>query len=234
MKITRRSLRGTLPNRRYRTPGALLMLGIMASLQPHPSRAAGSQWYPLCGSCHGERGEGLDTFNAPRLQGLSPAYLARQLDNFRRGRRGKSPDDTLGQQMVSMAQILPDETSVLEVARHASALPPAAPAARRPPNRALPPAFEPCAVCHGAAGEGNDALEAPRLAGQSAAYLLRQFRHFRSGTRGAAPDDAAGGRMMAIASTVHDDSTLAELMQLLESSDSSAAANNEPPQPRGR
>jgi cytochrome c oxidase subunit 2 len=231
MKITRRSLFSVLPNRRYRAPGALVMLGIVASLHPHAARAAGSQWYPLCGSCHGEHGEGLDAFDAPRLQGLSPVYLARQLDNFRRSRRGQAPGDTLGQQMVSMATLLPDDAAVLEVARHASSLPPSASTTRREAGKPLPPAFGTCAACHGAAGEGSDALQAPRLAGQRAAYLLRQFRHFKSGLRGADPGDVPGARMLAMARAVRDDATLAELMQALESSDPPPATSNEHPQP---
>jgi cytochrome c oxidase subunit 2 len=52
-----------------------------------------------------------------------------------------------------------------------------------------------CAVCHGAAGEGNRVLGAPALTQLSADYLTRQLRHFVSGLRGAHPDDDAGKRM---------------------------------------
>ena len=52
-----------------------------------------------------------------------------------------------------------------------------------------------CAACHGAAGEGNQALGAPALTQLSTDYLARQLRHFVSGVRGAHPDDAAGKRM---------------------------------------
>ncbi len=41
----------------------------------------------------------------------------------------------------------------------------------------------PCAVCHGAHGEGNPAIGAPRLAGVGAAYLQEQLRDFADGTR---------------------------------------------------
>ncbi len=40
-----------------------------------------------------------------------------------------------------------------------------------------------CATCHGAAGQGNPAIGAPALAGDGAAYLRAQLRHFAAGTR---------------------------------------------------
>lgn len=52
-----------------------------------------------------------------------------------------------------------------------------------------------CAACHGAAGEGNQALGAPALTQLSTDYLARQLSHFVSGVRGAHPDDGAGKRM---------------------------------------
>jgi cytochrome c553 len=52
-----------------------------------------------------------------------------------------------------------------------------------------------CAACHGATGEGNQALGAPALMQLSSSYLTRQLRHFVSGVRGGHPDDDAGKRM---------------------------------------
>ena len=52
-----------------------------------------------------------------------------------------------------------------------------------------------CAACHGAAGEGNQALGAPALTQLSTDYLARQLGHFVSGVRGVHPDDNAGKRM---------------------------------------
>ena len=40
-----------------------------------------------------------------------------------------------------------------------------------------------CAACHADDGGGNQALGAPRLAGQSPGYLARQLRAFRAGDR---------------------------------------------------
>ena len=40
-----------------------------------------------------------------------------------------------------------------------------------------------CAQCHGASGQGNDALGAPNLTQLSAAYIQRQLEGFRTGWR---------------------------------------------------
>jgi cytochrome c553 len=40
-----------------------------------------------------------------------------------------------------------------------------------------------CVACHGANGQGNPAMKAPRLAGQNAAYLARQLEAYANGAR---------------------------------------------------
>lgn len=52
-----------------------------------------------------------------------------------------------------------------------------------------------CASCHGAQGEGNRALNAPKLAGQPAWYTERQLNYFKTGVRGGEGD--TNGQMMA-------------------------------------
>lgn len=48
---------------------------------------------------------------------------------------------------------------------------------------ALPNGVAPCESCHGAHGEGNAALNAPRLAAQPQAYLARQLASYADGRR---------------------------------------------------
>ncbi len=47
-------------------------------------------------------------------------------------------------------------------------------------------AYAVCAACHGQQGEGNLAMNAPRLAGQEAWYVKRQLSAYRDGLRGTA------------------------------------------------
>ncbi len=68
-------------------------------------------------------------------------------------------------------------------------------------------AFAPCLACHGPQGEGNQVLNAPRLAGQNAWYLSRQLRHFREGVRGAHEQDVFGKQMVAFAGLLDEDTT---------------------------
>ena len=59
-----------------------------------------------------------------------------------------------------------------------------------------------CGACHGGQAEGNAALRAPRLAGLDAAYIRRQFAHFRDGLRGTDPKDIPGRQMAMMAKTL--------------------------------
>ncbi|QSX38899.1 c-type cytochrome [Shewanella sedimentimangrovi] len=59
--------------------------------------------------------------------------------------------------------------------------------------------YQSCSACHGQAGEGNVALDAPALAGQGAWYLERQLQYFQQGIRGAHKDDIQGQQMAAMA-----------------------------------
>ncbi|MEP4487149.1 MAG: c-type cytochrome [Halioglobus sp.] len=65
--------------------------------------------------------------------------------------------------------------------------------------------YQTCSACHGAAGQGNEALASPQLAGQQQAYLIEQLINFRSGYRGNAKDDTHGQVMMASAQALTDD-----------------------------
>ena len=59
-----------------------------------------------------------------------------------------------------------------------------------------------CAACHGQNGEGNQLLNAPKLAGQSDWYLRRQLENYQKGLRGTHEDDTYGRQMAPMAMTV--------------------------------
>ena len=71
--------------------------------------------------------------------------------------------------------------------------------------------FAPCVACHGSKAEGNPALNAPALAGQDAAYLERQLRNFRGGTRGTHKSDTFGAQMRPLATTLANDAVVTQL-----------------------
>jgi cytochrome c oxidase subunit 2 len=68
--------------------------------------------------------------------------------------------------------------------------------------------FAVCSACHGAQGEGNQMLSAPRLAGQSGWYLKRQLKNFKHGLRGADSTDSYGAQMAPMAATLVDENAI--------------------------
>ncbi len=164
-----------------------------------------------CASCHGTDGRGNPRIDAPVLAGLSAAYLERQLDGFRRGYRGRHPEDLEGLEMRPMVEGLA-AADLAAVGAWLASLPAPQPAGGAGTTGGVAPAraevrggdpargqtlYAACAVCHGRSGEGNDALGAPRLAGQASWYTARQLRKFIDGIRGSHPDDTSGVSMRA-------------------------------------
>jgi cytochrome c oxidase subunit 2 len=74
-----------------------------------------------------------------------------------------------------------------------------------------------CVICHGAKGEGNTRLGAPRVGGLSEWYLARQLRNFRSGIRGYDEVDIHGTQMRAMTLAVESAEVLDELARYLAS-----------------
>ena len=68
-----------------------------------------------------------------------------------------------------------------------------------------------CGACHGAQGEGNPQLNAPKLAGQGTWYLSRQLMQFKQGARGAHSNDVFGKVMAPMAATLADDAAVANV-----------------------
>jgi cytochrome c553 len=72
------------------------------------------------------------------------------------------------------------------------------------PAVAAESSFEYCTVCHGANGNGNVAIHAPKIAGIEPWYLRNQFAAFKAGWRGAHADDAPGNEMRPVAAVLTD------------------------------
>ena len=74
-----------------------------------------------------------------------------------------------------------------------------------------------CSACHGAQGEGNPQLNAPKIAGQEAWYLKRQIRLYQQGIRGTDPRDPYGMQMAPMANTLTTEQALADVAAYIES-----------------
>lgn len=71
--------------------------------------------------------------------------------------------------------------------------------------------FATCVACHGADGEGNMALNAPGIAGQSESYLKRQLWEFKNGQRGSHEGDLAGAQMKPMADALADGQAITDV-----------------------
>lgn len=135
-----------------------------------------------CFLCHGAEGESASEV-FPRLAGQNAEYIAKQLENFKSGKRKSSA-------MAPMvAELSPDDMAAL--GRFYSSRPPHKEAPKDAPLAAVGQyiysqgnrfsGVPACASCHGPDGAGSNAL--PRLAGQHAAYLDNQLKQFNKRER---------------------------------------------------
>lgn len=65
--------------------------------------------------------------------------------------------------------------------------------------------YDACLSCHGSDGAGNAKVGAPPIAGMSEWYVTAQLSKFKSGVRGAHPDDTNGLKMMPMAMGLRSD-----------------------------
>jgi cytochrome c oxidase subunit 2 len=76
--------------------------------------------------------------------------------------------------------------------------------------------YQTCGLCHGGSGEGNWAMNAPRLAGMSDWYLKRQLINFRqedsAARRGGHPDDIYGDQMNLVGVMLKTDSAIDDVV----------------------
>jgi cytochrome c oxidase subunit 2 len=186
--------------------------------RPVGDAAAGKALFAVCAGCHGANGEGNVAMNAPRLSGQHAWYLERQLHQFKQGVRGAHEKDVFGKVMAPMAATLPDDAAMANVAAYIATLPDTRVAATIKGNaQAGQHRWATCAACHGADGQGIAATNAPRLKGMSDWYLARQLNNFKTGVRGAHPQDIRGAQMALFAETLQDDAAVGDVLAYINS-----------------
>ena len=168
--------------------------GATASAAPAayvPNPAAGKSLYELgdasrsigaCIGCHGSEGNS-DVLIYPNLSNQHPEYIAKQLVNFKNKSRvnyamnqfaGAMTEDDI----ADMAAYFADPAAVANVVpRKVMAAAPITEAVIAGKAKAAV-----CAACHGADGNSPVAIY-PKLAGQSAGYIVKQLQEFKAGTR---------------------------------------------------
>ena len=157
--------------------GALCLAVMAAAVADEPPAAVES-----CAYCHGYDGN-VTSLRFPRLAGQPAAYLARQLRDYRDGRRQGNGE------MEPAAQDL-SERGIDAVAAYFASQPVQAPARGARTDNALGEqlylrgkhGMVACIACHVPQGRAVP-FDYPRLLGQNRGYVRRQLQAYRSGAR---------------------------------------------------
>jgi len=192
---------------RRRSPVLLVLVALFAGA------ACAENKFDYCLLCHGDHANGNYGIRAPKLSGMEPWYLNRQLENFAAGIRGKPAEDVSGHEMMPVGQRVKQEDVLADAVTWLGTLQPRKPVptvtgdvAR---GRQL---YQNCTACHGAKGDGNVQLQAPALSARSDWYLVTQLRNFKAGLRGADERDALGAQMRAVGATLPDDQAINDVV----------------------
>lgn len=137
-----------------------------------------------CISCHGKDGAGNDQF--PRLAAQNAAYLVKQLQDFRSGKRSNAMMQPIAKSMT--------DADITKYAAHFSHLPQPAPQPSTADvallgmgeslarNGDWAHGIPACFQCHGEKGLGISPAF-PSISGQPARYLSNQMSDWKSGAR---------------------------------------------------
>lgn len=176
----------------------------------------GAELYETCLPCHGEAGIGNPDVAAPAIAGLPQWYVQDQLAGFQLGYRGKHADDIPGLRMRPMAVSLNRDGDIESVSEYVASLTPVYPASTLHGNAGRgADSYAVCVTCHGEDGLGNQDLHAPPIVQMHDWYLLNQLRNYKSGARGAHPDDVWGGTMR-VNTLVLDDQAMQDVIAYVQ------------------
>lgn len=147
--------------------------------QKHSSMPALALVNDVCSLCHGLTGESISPLS-PKLAGQQKDYLKVQLVDFKGHVR---MDKAATQYMWGFTHLT--DAQIVDLAEYFSTRRPMQVEAEAPDARGeliyrhgVPEAgIAQCSACHGAQGQGHG--QTPRLAGQHAAYMVRQLKAFQ-------------------------------------------------------
>ena len=161
----------------HRLPTIFGALVFLAGTLAGPSQAADEidpAKVQVCGSCHGQNGVPLDPKTMPIIWGQQQNFLVKQLHDYRAGDRDNAIMAAFGKGLM--------QEDLRPAAAYFAAKPwPAKPAAAAAAPAAAPDGMATCQICHQPGFVGG--APAPRLAGQSYEFLIKQMDAFADGTR---------------------------------------------------
>jgi cytochrome c553 len=169
--------------------------------------------FDYCLLCHGADANGNVGIRAPKISGMEPWYLARQLENFATGVRGVPAEDAAGHEMRPVGWRVKTEGTLGAAVKFIGTLESKKPvptvAGDAAHGKVL---YATCVSCHGAKGEGNESLQAPALASRSDWYLVTQLANYQKGLRGTDSRDTYGAQMRAIIATLPDEKAVVDVV----------------------
>ncbi len=199
---------------------ALLAFGVAFSAYAAGDPAKGKAAYEICAVCHGASGEGTPELNVPKIGGQEEWYVARQLQNFKSGLRAPTTSDVYGTQMRALSMTLTNDQEIADVAAYVASMSPPAVADTVSGDAAQgKAAYATCTACHGANGEGNKALNSPKLAGQHDWYIVRQLQNYKSGVRGGDSKNVFDTQMRPMAMILTTDDAVNNIAAYINSLD---------------
>ncbi|MEE9342958.1 MAG: c-type cytochrome [Gammaproteobacteria bacterium] len=162
--------------------------------------ATGKEKSATCAGCHGADGNSANP-EWPKLAGQHPAYMEKQLKEFKSGAR-KNP--TMSPMAASLSDQDIEDLSAFYAGQNTSAA--AADETLVDVGQKIYRGGNPttgvaaCIGCHGPTGMGNPAANFPAISAQHAKYISNQLMEFKAGSR----DNDAGKMMQTIAAKMSD------------------------------
>lgn len=176
--------RGARTARLFWREPLLLVLPALLAMSSVSAQTIAPEKLQLCASCHGVNGTNAATPDTPYLAGLQTSYFARQMADFKSGKRKSAI-------MQGIAAGI-SEQDIQDYANYFRAQTPPAPGKGGDPKLVsqgkeiyfegiVGSAVPACASCHNEDGTGTNRY--PRLAGQNPTYLIQQMLAYKNGAR---------------------------------------------------
>ncbi|MEH6734667.1 MAG: c-type cytochrome [Shewanella sp.] len=166
-----------------------VVAAMSSSVMAEGNAEAGKTKAIVCSACHGADGNSMiDMY--PKLAGQHPAYLEKQLTEFRLAAKTGGAEGRMNPIMIGFAMGLSDEdiadvsaffASQVQVVADVADVPTAGEKLYKGGDAAR--GITACVACHGPEGQGAAAAGFPVVGGQHANYIKIQLAQFRDGVR---------------------------------------------------
>jgi cytochrome c553 len=178
----------------------LLLLAMTGMVQAAGDAAAGKVKSAVCAACHGADGNSGANPLWPKLAQQHSEYIIKQLHDFKANKRSDATMAPMAaplteKEMEDLAAYFSTQKRTLgEAAADKVEM------GEQIYRAGTPNGVAACSGCHGPTGSGNGPAGFPGLSGQSAAYVAKQLKAFRDGTR----TNDLNGMMQGVAARMND------------------------------